>query len=144
MWYLLWVCGSILSNMRWITAKCSVLNCISHRMWYTSMNEKWRWLVYLMSLQWRHNGRDCASNHQHHHYLLNRLFRRRSKKTSNLRVTALCAGHSPGTGEYPAQMASNAENVSIWWRHHGELYDNGYDDISTYRTYSCLTLIIVK
>ena len=21
------------------------------------------------------------------------------------------------TGEFPAQMASNAENVSIWWRH---------------------------
>ena len=25
---------------------------------------------------------------------------------------------SPVTGEFPAQMASNAENVSIWWRHH--------------------------
>ena len=25
-----------------------------------------------------------------------------------------------GTGEFPAQMASNAENVSIWWRHHVE------------------------
>ena len=25
----------------------------------------------------------------------------------------------PVTGEFPAQMASNAENVSIWWRHHG-------------------------
>ena len=23
-----------------------------------------------------------------------------------------------GTGEFPAQMASNVENVSIWWRHH--------------------------
>ena len=22
-------------------------------------------------------------------------------------------------GEFPAQMASYAENVSIWWRHHG-------------------------
>ena len=29
----------------------------------------------------------------------------------------LC-GEFPGTGEFPAQMASNAENVSIWWRHH--------------------------
>ena len=36
---------------------------------------------------------------------------------SKLRVTGLCAGNSPGTGEFPAQMASNAENVSIWWRH---------------------------
>ena len=25
----------------------------------------------------------------------------------------------PVTGEFPAQMASNAENFSIWWRHHG-------------------------
>ena len=24
----------------------------------------------------------------------------------------------PVTGEFPAQRASNAENVSIWWRHH--------------------------
>ena len=53
-----------------------------------------------------------------HDCLLNRLFRRRSKKISKLRVTGLCAGNSPGTGEFPAQMASNAENVLIWWRHH--------------------------
>ena len=70
------------------------------------------------SLQWRHNGRDSASNHQPHDCLLNRLFRPRSKKTSKLRVTGLCVGNSPGTGEFPAQMASNAENVSIWWHHH--------------------------
>ena len=30
----------------------------------------------------------------------------------------LCGGNSPVAGEFPAQMASNAENVSIWWRHH--------------------------
>ena len=50
-----------------------------------------------MSLRWRHNGRDGISNHQPHHCLLNRLFGRRSKKTSKLRVTGLCAGISPGT-----------------------------------------------
>ena len=44
--------------------------------------------------------------------------RRRSKKTSNLRVTGLCAENSPVTGELPVQMASNTENVSIWWRHY--------------------------
>ena len=71
-----------------------------------------------VSLQWRHNGRDSVSNHQHHDCLLNRLFRRRSKKTSKLRVIGLCVGNSPGTGEFSAQMASYAENVSIWWRHH--------------------------
>ena len=36
-----------------------------------------------------------------------------------LHVTGLCVGNSPGTGEFPAQMASYAENVSNWWRHHG-------------------------
>ena len=30
----------------------------------------------------------------------------------------LCEGNSPVTGEFPAQRASNVENVSIWWRHH--------------------------
>ena len=30
-----------------------------------------------------------------------------------------CAGNSPVTGELPAIIASNAENISIWWRHHG-------------------------
>ena len=66
-----------------------------------------------MALQLRHNGRDSVSNHQPHDCSLNRLFRRRSKKTLKLRVTGLCAENSPGTGEFPAQMASNAENVSI-------------------------------
>ena len=57
-------------------------------------------------------------------YSLNRLFRRRSKKTSKLRVTGLCAGNSPVTGEFPAQMASNEENfpsddvIMIFTFHH--------------------------
>ena len=72
------------------------------------------------SLQWRHNGLDGISNHQPHHCLLSRLFRRRSKKTSMLRVTGLCAGNSLGTSEFPAQRASNTKNVSIWWRHHAD------------------------
>ena len=70
------------------------------------------------SLQWHHNGRDSVSNHQPHDCFLNHLFRCTSKKTSKLRVTGLCAGNSPRTGELPTQMASNAENVPIWWRHH--------------------------
>ena len=69
-------------------------------------------------LQWRHNGPDGVSNHQPRDCLLNRLFRRRSKNTSKLRVTGLCVGNSPATGVFSAQKASNAENVSIWWRHH--------------------------
>ena len=71
----------------------------------------------LSTLQYRHNGRDSVSNHQPHDCSLNRLFSRRSKKTSKFCVTGLCAGNSPVPGEFPAQMASNAEKVSIWWRH---------------------------
>ena len=73
---------------------------------------------FLCLLQWRHNERDGVSDHQPHDYLLNLLFRHRSKKTSKLRVTGLCAGNSPVTSGFPAQKASNAENDSIWWRHH--------------------------
>ena len=69
-------------------------------------------------LQWRHNGRDGVSNHRRLDCFLIRLFRRRSKKTPKLRVTGICEGNSPVTGEFPAQTASNVENVSIWWRHH--------------------------
>ena len=75
-------------------------------------------VILSFSLQWRHNGHDCISNHQPHDCLLNRLFRRRSKQISKLGVTGLCAGHSLVTGEFPAQMASNAENVFLWWHHH--------------------------
>ena len=55
-------------------------------------------------------------NHLSVDCLLHCLFKRRSKKTSMLRVTGLC-GNSPMTGEFPAQMANNTGNVSIWWRH---------------------------
>ena len=72
-----------------------------------------RWQYRGWSLHWRHNGRDSVSNHQPYDCLLNRLFRRRSKKTSKLRVTGLCEGNSPGTGEFSAQMGSNAENFHL-------------------------------
>ena len=45
------------------------------------------------------------------------------KKTPKLRVTGLCGGNSTVTGEFPAQMASNAEmfpfddvimNAGLW------------------------------
>ena len=70
------------------------------------------------SLQWRHNERDGVAHHWRLDYLLNRLFGHRSKKISKLRVTGLCEGNSPVTGEFPSQRASDAENVSIWWCHH--------------------------
>ena len=53
------------------------------------------------TLPWRHNDHDGVSNHQPHGCLLNGLFGRRSKKTSKLRVTGLCAGNSPGPVNSP-------------------------------------------
>ena len=75
---------------------------------------------------------------------LNRLFRRRSKKTSKLRVTGLCAGNSPVAGEFPAQMANNAEIVSIWWRHHvrNNVWSNIPNKIKMYVTWSTIIMLI--
>ena len=73
---------------------------------------------YGFTLQWRHNKHDGVSNHQPNDCFFNRLFRRRSKKTSKLGVTGLCEGNSPVIVEFPSQWASNAGNICIWWRHH--------------------------
>ena len=89
-----------------IFCACGILRCTSNNRFFDP------------SLQWRHDESDSVSNYQPHDYLLNRLFCRRAKKTSKLRVTGICARNSPETGDFPAQRASNAENVSIWWCHY--------------------------
>ena len=75
--------------------------------------------LHSFALHWCRNERRCVSNHQPHDYVLNCLFRRRSKITSKVRATGLCAGDSSVTGEFSVQRASNAENDSIWWRQLG-------------------------
>ena len=68
------------------------------------------YLLIVKPLQWRHNRHyDGVSNHRRLDCLLNGLFRRGSKETSKLRVNGHCVGNSPGTGEFPAQRASNAK-----------------------------------
>ena len=57
--------------------------------------------IFWSPLHWRHNDHGGVSNHQPRGCLLNRLFRRRWKKTSKLRVTGLCAGNSPEPVNYP-------------------------------------------
>ena len=69
-------------------------------------------------LEWCHNERGGISNDRRHDCLLNRLSRHRSQRKSTLSVTGHCEGNSPGTRVFPAQRANNADNVSIWWRHH--------------------------
>ena len=68
---------------------------------YMSRASLWRPQVGPVPLQWRHDDNDGVSNHQPHGCLLNRLFRRSSKKTSKLRVTGLCVGNSPGPVNSP-------------------------------------------
>ena len=67
-------------------------------------------------LQLRHNGRDGVLNHRRRYCLLNRLFRHRSKKYQSAVSLAIVRG----IHRWPVDIkkASNAENVSIWWRHH--------------------------
>ena len=94
----------------WI-ALCPVLLCLGAGLFYPylSVSLRWHWCKHMItsvamkrpwriSLHWLHNGLDGVSNHQAYHRLLSRLFGRRSKKTSKLRITGLC--------EFPAQMAS--------------------------------------
>ena len=71
------------------------------------------------ALHWRNTDRDGVSNHRRLDCLLNRLYGRRSKKTSTLRVTGLCEGNPSVTDVLPSPSASNAKNVSLWRRHHG-------------------------
>ena len=70
-------------------------------------------------LRWRHNGRDSVSNHQPHDSWFTQPFIQMQIK-ENIKAPR----HWPLCWEFtvdrwiPAQMASNAGNVSIWWRHH--------------------------
>ena len=76
---------------------------------------KWH---YMQSLQSRHNEHDGISNHQPHDCKLNHLLRRRSKKTSKLRITGRWDGNSLATGEFPAQMPVTQKTfhlmMSLW------------------------------
>ena len=66
----------------------------------------------ISTLKWHHNEHDGISSHQRLHCLPSCFFRHRSKKTSKLCLTGLCAGNSPVTGKFPAQKASYAGKCS--------------------------------
>ena len=71
------------------------------------------------ALQWRHNENDGVSNHQPYDRLLKGLFMCRSKKTSKLRVTGLCEGNSPITGEFPHKGPVTPKMFPFDDHHHG-------------------------
>ena len=85
-------------------------------------------------LQWRHNEHHGGSNHRDADYLLNRLFRRTSKKILKLRVTSLYYWNPPVTSGFPSQRSSNAENVSNWWRHRAHEMSKEFGEIPSHHT----------
>ena len=60
-------------------------------------------------MPWRHNG----------HILPDKRQDNRAEIRENIKATRgwPCEGNSPVTYEFPAQKTSNAEKISIWWRH---------------------------
>ena len=97
--------------------------CLEYQEWHCIiMNLFWINGSVRIPLQWHHNEL-MASQITSLTLVYSIVYsRRRSKKTSKLHVTGLCEGNSPVTGEFPTQRASNAENVSIWWRHHAKTH----------------------
>ena len=101
----------------WLQRQCNRIFCLHYKtsfctdstLWYGSLEKT---PITLSTLQSRHNDCDCVSNHRRLDCFLNRLLT--SMKTPKFRVTGLCTV----TGEFPALRTSNAENVSIWWRHY--------------------------
>ena len=113
----------IICTVSWLTKICPSFNVASQPQSINISDVMRSTMASQISLQWRHNERDCVSNHRRLDSLSKRLFRRRSKKTSKLRFIGLCEGISLVTGEFPSQRASNAENVFIWWRYHEQPYE---------------------
>ena len=106
----------IIGSIQWCTRPLGCLDCVDSLYLTATGVETRHWML---ELQWRHNERDGVSTHRLLGSLLNRLFGSRSKKKLKLRVTGLCEGNSPVTGGFPSWRASNTENISIWWHHHG-------------------------
>ena len=87
--------------------------CLCRQVWFYASSTTPSMVT---TLHWRHNERDGDLNHRRLDCLLKRLFRHISKKILKLRVTGFCK-------RIPlSQGASNAENVSTWWRHHDVMY----------------------
>ena len=91
-----------LDLFRWKSTPCGIIVCKSPLIFGDGLA--------IRSLEWRHNGCDGVSNHQPHDSLLNRLFRRRSKKPSVTGDRWIPRTNGQWRGKY----------ISIWWRHHVE------------------------
>ena len=105
----------------WWSAPKQMVSKPSRRLWFETPNNDCHANIRTLStfetcisLQWRHNGRDYVPNHQPHDCFPNRLLSCRSKKTSKLRVTGLCAGNSPWTFPFD-DVIMYTGNMKIKW-----------------------------
>ena len=71
------------------------------------------------TLQWRHNEHNGVSNHQPHDVYLSVYWGADQRKHQSSVSLAFVRGIHRWTVNSPHKGASNAENVSIWWHHHG-------------------------
>ena len=114
------VCGDDLE--RWEDTFINDTNCFKQCMSLALSN--------IDAFQWRHNGHDGVPNHQPYLCLLNRLSRRRSKKTSKLRVTGLCEGNSPVNSPHKGPVTRKMfpfDDVIMAWKHRTLLIDEALD-----------------
>ena len=110
------------------THKC---NCVLHIVWRQGCDAAVPWDLYVIYMAKAHKAfivlPQTSSNTDTLHYDV--IIGTMASQITSLMINLLkenikpprhwlWAGKSPGTGEFPAQMASYAENVSIWWRHH--------------------------
>ena len=72
----------------------------------------------LVSLQWRHNGRDGVSDHQPYDCSLNCIFKEQIKENSQSAASQASVREIHRWPVNSLTKTSNAKNVSIWWRHH--------------------------
>ena len=101
----------IMGLYNWVMKPQKLIMAIhrSIRMWMiynrelSTLFNKWKCFITVTS-QWARRRLKSPT----HDCLLNRLFRHRPKKTSNLRVTGQCEGNSPVTGEF---WVSSAEMI---------------------------------
>ena len=107
-------------GVRWLSTPLIWLIPFKNTWEHNSRKTKWLLgpMIIFWSLKWRHNNGYIVWNHWRLYYLLSRLLRRRSKKTSTIRGTGFCGENSPATGDFSAHRTSDAETISIWWRHH--------------------------
>ena len=128
------------------------LVCIFHTgnriksMFYISTDKKWRPFDPIMSFDIRSHYNDVimtsmASQITSLTIVYSTVYSGSDQRKLQSSASLARAGHSPVTGEFLAHRASKAENISIWWRHHGHL-NFGMSTILTiyFRFWTCVFL----